>query len=243
MQDIANFIKKELIKYIDQEMKKGNSLDLIKSALVKAGHHHNMIEESISSLKRHKFDVIASLDEPFQGKLKKEMFFGVMNALISYVEFQLENGATIPEIEEVLTHYGHSEDTIIAAIEEVLRRREQATMPKKNKMVIAFNSLTLVILIFLVGLSTGASFIQVIAGFSPSILTVVFLVFAFDKVSNRHFMWLIPAVLVMLFFIIATSKTMDIFVTMEVKTLGIVNLVISFFYVAASLAFEPKIEE
>ena len=57
MNDISQFMKNELVKYIKSEMSKGHSLSTIKHALLRGGHHTDLVNETIQILIKHNFDL------------------------------------------------------------------------------------------------------------------------------------------------------------------------------------------
>lgn len=228
MTDIESFLKKELIKYIKEELNKGNSIKSIKKTLLKAGHHRDLIKEAIFSLEKHNFDVIKALEEPISGRLKKDMYFDVMNSLIKYTEYQLEQGFQIHEIEEELLKYGHSEETIIEAIDTAMSKRKETML---NTPIIVLIVVTLILALFVLSSTTQVALSKIILGLFPTLLTLIVSVALIKRIKVKHVLWVVPFLSLVVFLFIATSDRFYVFRNMDLKNLSLVNLVISLFYV------------
>ena len=55
---LAEYLKKEILAYINYELNKGTKLSKIRNTLLLAGHHHTIIDEIIDNLKKYNFDFI-----------------------------------------------------------------------------------------------------------------------------------------------------------------------------------------
>jgi len=228
MADIKNFMRKELVKYIKNELDRGSSVRDIRKILLKAGHHHNMIEEAISCLEKHNFDVIKALEEPISDKLKKEFYYDVMNSLIKYIEYQLEHGLQIHEIEQELLKYGHSRETIIEAIDAATSKKKKL---KLDKRIVGLVAITLILAFFVLSNTTQVALSKIILGLFPTLLTLIVSIAIVKRIKVKHVLWALPFLSVILFLFIATSSKFYVFRNMDLKNLAVVNLVISLFYV------------
>ncbi|MBS3110015.1 hypothetical protein J4227_05810 [Candidatus Woesearchaeota archaeon] len=239
MEDIAAYMKRELVKYIKQERERGVPPEKIRKALTDAGHHHNLVEEAIDSLHRHKWDVIKAMDEPYKGPVQKELFFDVLNSLVRYIEYSISQGKSIHEIEAILLEYGHSQDAINTAMETVMLRREPISETAESGnglitvrgMVIGISVLAFVVLLFILSATTATSLFRVFLGLTPTILTLVVSISMVERLHVKSFLAVLPFAFVMIFVFVGAFGGFPIFEGMDIKTLAVINLLISLFYV------------
>ena len=236
MQDISRYLKKDIVYYIKSEIEKGNSIDNIRKALLDAGHHHNLVDEAIRALKIHNWDAIKAMNEPLHSSLQKELYFDVLNSIIRYIEYNISIGKTIPQIEAALLRSGHGQETIMEAIEEVLSRHNPSSEPTvgsetlKN-LVKIISVIAFVVLLALLSSSTKSSIGTVFIGLLPTVFTLIISVAFIDRIKVKSFLTILPFTFVMLFVFAGAFGGFSMFNGMDIKSLAIINLVISLFYV------------
>ncbi len=239
---LADFMKKELIRYVKKEVDKGHPLWAIKRSLIDGGHHKTLIDESIDALKKNDFDVEKALEEPAATSLTEDLRYDVHEALKKYIKHQHENGYTLSEIKEILTHYGHVKEDINKAIEAVADHEEPRRHHPKHDEALGITKLvvyggvitTLIILLFFVSVSAGEDIYLIIVGFFPTIITVLFASYMMSRLEEekRSVVWAVPLILAALLYIAGMNRGSSLFSAMDTERLAIINLIISLIYVA-----------
>ncbi len=248
MDDLTTYLKKELVRYIKHEMDRGHSAEKIKKALVNAGHHHNLVQEAIDHLKKNNWDVIRAVNDPsIHGKVQTELYYDVVNSLVRYIEYHLAAGKAIHEIESALVEYGHTQDDINAAMETVLsrhdRRPEEPQFEYIQYFIIGICTLAFIIGMFWLSASTKASIGRVFIGLLPTLFTLVCSIAFLQRVKVKSFIAIFPFAFVMVFVFAGAYGNFSVFEGMDIKSLAMVNLAMSLFYVGVLLAMAPSVEE
>ncbi len=111
-----------------------------------------------------------------------------------------------------------------------------------------FALLCVLLLVFSVSLSTGASLMLVLIGFSPTIITIISCILIYEESSHRRvILWFLPIILAGLFFYIATAQDF-LRSNLEIGTLIGLNIAISLlyltiFFLLIKLLFSEKKEK
>ncbi len=137
MEKLSQYIKRELIHYIKQEMEKGQPIEKIKKILLDSGHHRDMIEEVIEDLKKHNFDVEKAASEKLRAEHLKEHLYHDVKVMISdYIKAQLRLGHKMDDIKAHIARSGHSEKLIEDAIDHMLKTHkiEPRAVKKDTRM-------------------------------------------------------------------------------------------------------------
>jgi len=243
MQDsFANFMKKEVIRYIKEEIDRGHSIGKIKGALLKGGHKHDLIEEAILALEKENFDLERALREPVKsGTLAEELYAEVLSSLIEYIQFQQKQGYSLEEIKGILLRYGHSENIISDAISAIKKDgRREASL---NNIKFGLLSILLLVFIFLVGYFSGNGLDKTFIGFFPTVASLILIGVMINRVTLRQstFLWLSPFVFVAAFFILGQSQRYEILSGMDFVKLTILNAAAS--VVIAVILINPARDE
>ncbi|RLE39334.1 hypothetical protein DRJ17_01275 [Candidatus Woesearchaeota archaeon] len=216
------YLKRELIKYIKEELDRGVKLSKIQEALLKGGHNRNLIDEVIYDLKKHNFDIVKALREPLRlNPEAEELYFDIVESLVRYIEQQLEQGSTITEVKETLLDFGHAEETINKAIDRVLAAKEKASRRIKLSSV-ALSAIILFAIMFTFSAITLEPFSLVVIAFFPSILMLA--VGAFFR-GEKNLLLVMPFLLAIIFFLLGSK--VGVIANMEVGPLTFYNLVFS----------------
>ncbi len=247
MQDISTYLKKDIVRYVKSEIEKGNSVETIRKALLEAGHHHNLVDAVIHSLKKNNWDAIKAMNEPLDSKLQKELYYDVLNSIIRYMEYNLSIGKPIHEIEKTLLRSGHSHEIITQAMEEVLERHSSAESPVHssetlNNFIKIISVLAFVVLLGLLSSSTKSSIGTVFLGLLPTVFTLFIAVAFVERIKVKSFLTILPFAFVMIFVFVAAFGGFEVFQNMDIKSLAVINLLISLFYVGIIIAASPEKE-
>jgi len=226
--EFGNFMKKEVIKYIKEELDKGISLQDVKSVLIKHGHKLDLIEEATLELLKHNFDLEKALKEPIKDKtLAQEMYAEILSSLIDYIEFQKKQGYKPKEIKQILLQQGHSEDILNSAIKSV----EKGANSNSHFGNIRFLILLFLMVIFVlwVGSQTGDDISKILTGFFPAIATLVVIGIMGVRIPHKQqvFLWLLPFIFSGVFLILAQSGQYSIFESMQVISLTFLNVILA----------------
>jgi len=227
MDDVSEFIKKELIYYINQELSKGKPIESIRSALINSGHNNDMIDYVIKLLKKHNFDIVKALEEELPDYIKdKEIFYDVLNSLVKYIEFHLSQGMKLSKIKETLTEYGHSMDDIQEAIRIVQEKRKL----KLKSLVIP--AIILCHLVFILFISSGVKepVSNVFIAFSAVSATIILNLFINTITNNKAMLWISPFVTTILFYYISTTAQVETLRLMQLTNITFVNFIMSLAY-------------
>lgn len=145
--------------------------------------------------------------------------------VVSYIRRQLRAGYTRGEIVSYLVRGGHKRDDIERYFELAIKPKTQVL-----KRVIEFLSIAaLAAIIFAVGFSSNAPFGSVIAGFLPSIVSLLFLISVVETERHVDYMWAMPAVFCVIFLVLGLIQAPP-FGRMEIGKLAFLNLIISYIF-------------
>jgi len=117
--NLSKYIERHLVKYIQQSMHDGYSINSIKHSLLSKGHHINIIDKSILYLEKRGFRQIIRYPKPQQHNIDQEMFNYMVHLLVKYVKQQQNEGFLTDDIRNALLHYGHSYDVILHSLDVV----------------------------------------------------------------------------------------------------------------------------
>ncbi|MBI5389375.1 hypothetical protein HZB01_03280 [Candidatus Woesearchaeota archaeon] len=237
MTELSKFMKKELATYIEQEMDKGHTLTSVRSALLRAGHHKDLIDAIITLLKKHNMDFSKVLEEPIHyPPLQKTIYYDLVNSIVKYTEDQLSRGYSLEEIKERLYAYGHRHDTVEAAIKTVQGDDPLAKIPKdetqffkKMAPALTFFILLAGLLVFLlyIAIATGTEVQIILLAFSPAILSLVFSRAALAYLTPRFMVWLIPILFTGGFYYLTTTQKSALVENLQIPELTGLNFGIS----------------
>jgi hypothetical protein len=145
--------------------------------------------------------------------------------VISYIKKQLANGYTRGEIVSHLARSGHTRDSAERNFELAIAPRTQIV-----RRIIEFLSIVaLAVLIFWIGFSSNAPFGSVIAGFLPSIVSLLFLISVVETKRHVEYIWGMPVVFSLAFLVLGLLQAPP-FGKMEIGKLTFLNLIISYVF-------------
>jgi len=221
MDNFHNYLKKQLIEYVEEERKKGIPIDEIEKILLDAGHKKNIIDEVFSELQKEKIenkktphkdpvegDLVGMLKGAFSGFMAKASDKEIKNA-----KKDLETTDTEKVVEEVI---------------------EEVEVIEEKRM---FEGLTF--FLYLVGLGlvilfssggTDSEIINVIIGFIPAILSVFISFMLLSLADNVPVFVFIPVVISSIFYAIGKFTNFPLFQGLDFEGLAIVNFLIGFLF-------------
>jgi len=220
---LTEFLKNELVYFINQELNKGKSIESVRKALLKAGHHRDMIEEVIEILRRTEFDLKKALKEPIsKSYLEERSYYDLLNAIIRYIEYQREHKVSFSKIKSILLDYGHSGEVIEEAFNEILMKQRE----KAKKKTVPLLLLSWLVIMFLITSSVKENIFLVILGLLPALISLI--ICSSIKTKKSMTLFIIPFVVIIVFFIL--GNIIPVYQNMEIGNLSILNLIIGLIY-------------
>ncbi|MBW3022699.1 hypothetical protein KY308_01180 [Candidatus Woesearchaeota archaeon] len=153
--------------------------------------------------------------------------------LVDYIKEQLDAGYTRGEITTHLIRGGHPRADVEKAFEKAISKKTHIS----QSVVELLSIVLLALLIFWIGMTSEAPGVNVIAGFLPSILSILFFISVVETGRHEKYLWGMPFLLVIIFVILGELQV-SVFGLMEVYKLGMLNLVLS--YLALVLISYPE---
>lgn len=213
------YLKKQLLQYVEEERKKGVSLEQIEKTLLDAGQHKNIIDEVFSELEKEE----AGLGETkHKDPVENDLISQLKNA---FSQFMAQ--ASKKEVKNAKKDYKKTDTEEL--VEEVI---EEAEVIEEKTMLEAF-----AFFIYLIGLAlailftagmTGSNIVNVAIGFSPAILNAFISLIGLKLADNVPIYVFIPVIITSVFYGIAKFSGLALFEGMEIEPLGIVNFIFAF---------------
>jgi len=145
--------------------------------------------------------------------------------VVSYIKAQLKKGYERREIVSHLVRSGHKREDAEFDFELAVKPKTDAI----RKAVEFLSIVALAAIIFSVGLSSNAPFTSVLAGFLPSIVSLIFLISVIETGRHLEYSWVMPAVFSIAFLVLGLIQAPP-FDKMEIGKLTVLNLVISYIF-------------
>lgn len=234
------FLIKQIAKYIKQEINAGHSIDGVKRSLFDAGHEKNAIELAIKEIEKHDFKKFNT------SKIDNETEKKIIEALEIFIEEQIKHGINLEKIKKILLNYGHSENLIEKALQNVKEKpikKENIIISKKLKNIylerehiLLTSTISAILLITICAAVIDEKIILVFLGFLPSITTILVSYYFSSKLKDKIF--IVPFLSSLMFFIF--GNLFEPIKNMEYSNLTIFNIVFSFIIV---LLFKQTSEE
>jgi uncharacterized membrane protein len=213
------YLKRQLLEYVEAERKKGIPLIEIEKVLLNAGHDKNVIDEVFYELKQEQTG-----HKPIQHKNPVEQDI-VSQLKGAFKQFMAQ--ASTKEVKEAKEDLKNTDTDKV--VEEVI---EEAEVIEEKTMFegIAFFGYLLTIALFIL-FSAGATdsqIVNVVIGFLPAIISVFISFVALPLADNVPLYVFIPLVVSSIFY--AVGKFTELFQSLDVEGLAIVNFIIAFIF-------------
>lgn len=153
--------------------------------------------------------------------------------LAEYIKEQLDKGFTRGEIETHLIRGGHHRADVEIAFEKAVAEKTHISAA----IVEVLSIVLLAVLIFWIGLTSEAPGISILAGFFPSLLSIIFFISVVETGRHEKYLWSMPLILAIAFVVLGAAN-ISVFGSMEIYKLALMNVVIS--YIALILITYPE---
>ncbi len=149
--------------------------------------------------------------------------------LIRYIDEQLKSGHSEEVIKKHLKNYGHD----LKAIEQSLKIVKRERFSILTKIMIGLCVFVSLFLFLWTSLTTGVRMLNIIIGFSPTIicLTIATILVERPKHRNLNILWYLPILLTMLFLIAGYHGNVAILERMDINKLAALNFIVSFVFI------------
>ncbi len=145
--------------------------------------------------------------------------------LIKYIKKQLKVGYTRGEIVTHLVKSGHKREHVENNFEIAVKPKTEAV-----KRVIEFLSIVaLAVFIFWIGFISQAPAGAILAGFLPSIVSLIFFISVVETKRHVEYAWIMPLIFTIAFVILSFLQAPP-FSKMEIWKLAFLNLIISYIF-------------
>lgn len=215
---LSKNIEQEIVFYIQNCLDKGIPIYKIKNALLNAGHKQDVIKVAMSKT-----------------EIKNADLAGLVLSIRKEIEVLRKKGLSEKQIIMEMSSIGHTSELIYLALEDVRvgdRKDYKKFKLELSKYMLPFGIGFLVLLILLFATFTQAPLLKIFVGFSPSIISIMIIYITIKKLHDL-FLWIIPVLVAVLFYVVATSSGSPVFETMNIMGLLIINIVISEIYTIA----------
>ncbi|PIN70712.1 hypothetical protein COV93_00440 [Candidatus Woesearchaeota archaeon CG11_big_fil_rev_8_21_14_0_20_43_8] len=233
MDRLSGYIQHHLTDYIKRELDHGYSLDSVKDVLLNY-HHHNIVDEAIKQLKSEGFSFPKKKKAGKTKMLDKRLFLETVNLLQDYIIRQKKRGYKIEGIKEALTNYGHSKETVKAAIDAV----EYGVRPlfiepfdygRLRRFIFPISLVGFFIFTFWLAASVDESLVRIIALFFPTILTIFLVRGFFSTFRYKQALLAFPLFLILMYYLIGSTGQL-FFEDVELVNLSVLNAIFAFMY-------------
>ncbi len=113
-----DYIERILVNFIQDELKKGHSLEEIKKSLRDVGHTEKIINNAVNLVVGNYSRIDFDEDD---SEMDKDLFFESVDELASYVKDNMDHNVSISKIKENLRDVGHNHDIVEDAINKVTK--------------------------------------------------------------------------------------------------------------------------
>ncbi|MFW6025053.1 MAG: hypothetical protein ACOCRX_01805 [Candidatus Woesearchaeota archaeon] len=189
-----DYVKRILVQFIKDELKKGHSLEEIKGSLRDVGHTEEVINNAVNLVVGNysKIDFNKEVSD-----LDKDLFFDSVDELANYVKDNMEHNVSISKIKSNLKEVGHDHDLVEDAINIVTERNIKSLYFKYLKYFIY-------IVPFIFYFFTDSNPLLIIFGFLP-ILFLPLLMESFNSILFPFILNLIHLLLMYVSFVFPHS--------------------------------------
>ena len=219
MDSFHNYLKKQLLEYVEAERKKGIPLEQIEKVLLDAGHQKNIVDEVFIELEKEEAGATPEKhDEPVEKDL-----IGMLKS--AFTQFMAQ--ASKKEVNEAKKDLKKTDtDKLVKEVIEEAEVIEEKTIFESIAFFV-YLILVAIIMLFTAG-STDSEIIKVIIGFSPAIINAFISFVSIKLADNVPLFMFIPLVIVSIFYAIGRFTGIPLFEGMDIESLSVVNFLFSF---------------
>ena len=189
-----DYVKRILVQFIKDELKKGHSLEEIKNSLKDVGHTEEVINNAVNLVVGNYSKI--DFNKEFSD-LDEDLFFDSIDELAGYVKENMDHNVPISKIKSNLKEIGHDHDLVEDAINVVTERNIKSMYFKYLKFFIY-------IVPFVFYFFTNSNPLLIIFGFLP-ILFLPLLIGSFKNILFPFLLNLIHLLLMYVSFVFSHS--------------------------------------
>lgn len=220
MDSFHNYLKKQLVEYVEAERKKGIPLIEIEKVLLDAGHKKNIVDEVFLELKKEVAGKTTKHKDPIENDL-------VNNLKGAFSKFMAKSSNK--EVEKAKKDFKNTDTKEL--IEEVI---DDVEIIEEKTMLESFTFfIYLIIIAMIVMFSAGGTDSQitnVIIGFLPAMLSIFISFFMLSLADNVPVFVFIPLVISTIFYALGKFTQIGLFQRFDIESLAIVNFLLGFFF-------------
>lgn len=214
--------REQTLTYIQEELDRGIDPQMILHVLFEAKYPYDFISKTITYLPEKKFEIM------HKALINKQSVY-YEDEVIKMRDL-ISKGCSKEEVKDELVKKGYTP----SAIKDILKKTQ------KNFFVETLNYLgkILLVILFLIfilmlGFVTNSNLFSVFVGFSPSLLTIIFLIYLLEgkRAGNVKIIWVFPLFFVMMFYVFLSQTNVAALQGLNVGELAAFNLIISYFFV------------
>ena len=221
MDSFHNYLKKQLLEYVEAERKKGIPLEEIEKVLTDAGHKKNIVDEVFLELEKEK---AGGKETKHKDPVENDLVGQLKNAFSQFM-----GKASEKEVKEAQKDLEKTDTKEL--VQEVIEEAEiieEKTMFESLAFFIYLLALGLIIL-FATG-GTESQIVNVVFGFSPAIISVFASFLSLKLADNVPLYMFIPLGITSVFYAIGKFANIGLFKGLDIEALAIVNFLAGFFF-------------
>ncbi len=222
MDNFYNYLKKQLLEYVEAERKKGFPLEEIEKVLLDAGHSKNIIDEVFLELEKEES---GKKVKPHKSEVENDLLAQLKNAFSQF----MAQAKSEKDIKEAKKEFEKTDtDEIVKEVIEEAGVIEEKTMFESFAFFIYLVFLGLAVL-FSAG-ATDSSIISVILGFSPAIINMFISFIGLNLADNVPIYVSIPFVISGAFYGVGKFTGFPLFEGMDIEGLSVVTFLLGFIF-------------
>jgi len=220
MDSFHDYLKKQLIEYVEAERSKGIPLEEIEKVLLDAGHKKNIIDEVFHELEAQASGKKVEHKDP----VEKDLVGQLKNAFAGFMAKSSDKEIKAAKEDFKKTDTREVVEEVIDEVEII----EEKTMLESFTFFLYLIFLSLLVL-FSAG-STESNIVSVVIGFFPLIISVFVSFMLLKLADNVPLYMFIPLAIATVFFAVGKFTNFPIFSGKEIEGLAIVNFLLGFLF-------------
>ena len=221
MDSFHEYLKKQLIQYVEAERAKGIPLEEIEKVLLDAGHKKNVVDEVFEELKKEK---AGGKEEKHKDPVENDLISQLKNAFSQFMAKGSDK-----EVKDAQKDLKKTDtDELVKEVIEDVEVIEEKTMLESMVFFVY-----LVVLGFIILFSAGATdseILNVFIGFLPVVISIFASFLLLNLADNVPVYMFIPLVFASIFYAIAKFTTFPLFESLDPEGLSVVNFLLGFIF-------------